>query len=474
MNDSVRYFLPEESLPKAWYNIVADFPKPPPPALHPGKRRPIEPSDLALFFPPTLIEQELSVERYIEIPESVLAIYRQFRPSPLVRARQLERVLNTPARIYFKYEGNNPSGSHKINTAVPQVFYNKEAGKKRIVSETGAGQWGSSLAYAGALFGMNVQVFMVRVSYEQKPYRQALMETYGARCVISPSTETAAGRAVLKQHPDSLGSLGIAISEAVEMAVAHDDTNYALGSVFNHVLLHQTVVGQEAMLQLEMAGDPPDILIACAGGGSNLAGFAFPFMGAELRGGRRMRIIAVEPTSCSTLTRGRYAYDFGDTARLTPLMKMHTLGSSFMPPGSHVGGLRYHGMAPLVSYAKELGLIEARAYPQRACFAAGITFARTEGIIPAPESTHAIRAAIDEALRCKEEGRSRTIVFNLSGHGHFDMTAFSEYLKGNMQDLDLDEKELAKSLAALPAVAEPARVMVPAEDISNYKLSAKN
>jgi tryptophan synthase beta chain len=401
-----------------------------------------------------LIQQEVSAERQIEIPEPVREIYRQWRPSPLYRARRLERALDTPARIYYKYEGVSPAGSHKPNTAVAQAFYNKEAGVKRIATETGAGQWGSSLAFAGALFGIDVQVFMVRVSYHQKPYRRALMETWGARCVASPSEETASGRAILAKRADHPGSLGIAISEAVEVAAQRDDTKYALGSVLSHVLLHQTVVGLEAMEQLEMADDYPDVVVGCTGGGSNFAGIAFPFLGAQLRGGCQVRIVAVEPAACPTLTRGPYAYDFGDTAHLTPLTKMHTLGSTFIPPGFHSGGLRYHGMAPLVSHVKQLGLIEARAYHQTTCFEAGVLLARTEGILPAPEANHAIKGAIDEALRCKEEGVSRAILFNLCGHGHFDMQAYMDYFAGKLTDQDYDEAELAMALAGLPSVAE--------------------
>lgn len=452
MADSIKYLLDESRIPKFWYNIVADLPAPPPPALHPGTLKPVGPDDLAPLFPLSLIAQEVSTEREVEIPEPVREIYRQWRPSPLYRARQLERAIQTPAKIYYKYEGVAPSGSHKPNTAVPQAFYNREAGIRRIATETGAGQWGSSLAFAGALFGIEVQIFMVRVSYDQKPYRRALMETYGARCMPSPSNETQSGRAILAQRPDHPGSLGIAISEAVEVAASRDDTKYALGSVLNHVLLHQTVIGLEAMEQMEMAGDEPDIVIGCAGGGSNFAGLAFPYIGAALRGGKKARILAVEPVACPTLTRGKYAYDFGDTAHLTPLTKMHTLGSSFTPPGFHAGGLRYHGMAPLVSHAKELGLIEAVAYRQKPCFEAGVTFARAEGIVPAPESTHAVRAAIDEALRCKAEGQSRVILFSLSGHGHFDMQAYMDYFAGKLVDLDHNEADLALALAGLPSV----------------------
>ena len=400
-----------------------------------------------------LIMQEVSAERYIDIPEPVRDIYRMWRPSPLVRARRLEQKLGTPAKIYYKNEGVSPAGSHKPNTAVPQAWYNKQAGIKRLSTETGAGQWGSSLAFAGALFGIDVTVFQVRVSFDQKPYRRALMEIYGARCIASPSNETESGRAILKQNPDSPGSLGIAISEAVEVAAKDPAVKYSLGSVLNHVLLHQTVIGQEAIEQLAMAGDDPDVVIGCAGGGSNFAGLAFPFLGLQLRGGRRRRLIAVEPAACPTLTRGKYAYDFGDTAHLTPLVKMHTLGSTFIPPGFHAGGLRYHGMSPLVSHAKELGLIEARAYQQNPCFEAGVEFARCEGIVPAPEATHAVRCAIDEALRCKKEGKKETIIFNLSGHGHFDMQGYINFFEGKLVDQNYDERELAMALAGLPSVA---------------------
>ncbi|MFN9211446.1 MAG: TrpB-like pyridoxal phosphate-dependent enzyme [Betaproteobacteria bacterium] len=451
MTDTIKYTLPESAIPKHWYNLAADLPAPPPPVLHPGTLKPIGPDDLAPLFPLALIQQEVSTEREIEIPGPVRDVYRQWRVTPLYRARRLEAALQTPARIYYKYEGVSPAGSHKPNTAVAQAFYNKEAGAKRIATETGAGQWGSSLAFAGAAFGLEVQVFMVRVSYNQKPYRRALMETYGARCIASPSSETQYGRSVLAEHPDSNGSLGIAISEAVEVAASCDDTKYALGSVLNHVLLHQTVIGQEAIAQLALADDYPDVVVGCTGGGSNFAGIAFPFIGEQLRGGKKVRVVAVEPAACPSLTRGRYAYDFGDTGHLTPLTKMHTLGSTFMPPGFHAGGLRYHGMAPLVSHIKELGLIEARAYPQTQCFEAGVTFARAEGIVPAPEANHAVKGAIDEALRCREEGVSRAILFNLCGHGHFDMQAYTDYFAGKLVDASYDEKELAMALAGLPA-----------------------
>ena len=452
MSDSIKYLLDESKLPKYWYNIAADLPQALPAVLHPGTLKPLGPDDLAPLFPMTLIQQEVSTEREIEIPEPVREVYRQWRPSPLFRARRLERALDTPAKIYYKYEGVSPAGSHKPNTAVPQAFYNREAGIRKLTTETGAGQWGSSLAFAGALFGIDVQVFMVRVSYDQKPYRRALMETYGARCIASPSNETQSGRAILAQRKDHPGSLGIAISEAVELAAQRDDTKYALGSVLNHVLLHQTVVGLEAMTQMEMAGDYPDVIVGCTGGGSNFGGIVFPFLGAQLRGGRKVRVVAVEPAACPSLTRGKYAYDFGDTAHLTPLTKMHTLGSTFTPPGFHAGGLRYHGMAPLVSHVKELGLIDARAYHQIACFEAGVQFARAEGILPAPEANHAVRGAIDEALACKKEGKSRTILFNLCGHGHFDMQAYIDYFGGKLKDLEYDESELAMALSGLPSV----------------------
>ncbi len=454
MTDTVKFTLPEDSTPKDWYNLTADLPSPPPPPLHPGTGQPIGPDDLAPLFPMALIGQEVSMERTIEIPGPVRDIYRQWRPTALHRAHRLEAALDTPARIYYKYEGVSPAGSHKPNTAVAQAFYNKEAGISRISTETGAGQWGSALAFAGALFGIEVEVYMVRISYDQKPYRRAMMESFGARCVASPSEETASGRAILAEHPDSSGSLGIAISEAVEVAAGRDDTNYSLGSVLSHVLLHQTVVGQEAMAAFELADDYPDVIVGCTGGGSNFAGIAFPFLGAKLRGGGGdLRIIAVEPKACPSLTRGSYAYDFGDTGHLTPLVKMHTLGSTFIPPPFHAGGLRYHGMAPLVSHVHELGLIEARGYDQLECFEAGVTFARAEGILPAPEANHAVKGAIDEALRCKEEGKGQTILFNLCGHGHFDMQAYTDYFAGKLADQKFDEGEMAMALAGLPSVA---------------------
>jgi tryptophan synthase beta chain len=456
MTDTFKYLLDETRVPTHWYNLLADLPSPPPPVLHPATLKPVGPDDLAPLFPLSLIMQEVSTDREIAIPEPVREVYKQWRPTPLYRARRLEQVLQTPARIYYKYEGVSPAGSHKPNTAVAQAFYNREAGIRKITTETGAGQWGSALAFAGALFGIDVQVFMVRVSYNQKPYRRVFMETFGARCVASPSMETNFGRSVLAHTPDSHGSLGIAISEAVEVAATHDDTNYALGSVLNHVLLHQTVIGQEAIAQMEMANDYPDVVVGCTGGGSNFAGIAFPFIGAEMRGGPKVKVVAVEPAACPSLTRGVYAYDFGDTGRMTPLAKMYTLGSSFMPPGFHAGGLRYHGMAPLVSYIKELGLIEARAPQQTSCFEAGVLFARAEGILPAPEANHAVKGAIDEAVRCKEQGVSKAILFNLCGHGHFDMQAYQDYFAGKLVDQEYDQAELAMALAGLPSVPNQA------------------
>jgi len=453
MSDSVKYLLPEDRIPRAWYNIAADLPQPLPPPLHPGTGQPIGPDDLSPIFPMALIAQEVSAEREIEIPGPVREVYKLWRPAPLFRARRLEQVLDTPARIFYKYEGVSPPGSHKPNTAVAQAFYNREAGIKKLSTETGAGQWGSSLAFAGALFGLEVKVYMVAISYQQKPYRRVLMETYGATCTPSPSNETDAGKAILAQDPKSPGSLGIAISEAVEVAAKNPDTNYSLGSVLNHVLLHQTVIGIEALEQMEMAGFWPDVVIGCTGGGSNFSGLVLPFLGKKLREKKDVRIVAAEPAACPSLTRGKYAYDFGDTGHLTPLVKMHTLGSTFIPPGFHAGGLRYHGMAPLVSHLKELNLIEAVAVKQTPCFEAGVTFARAEGIVPAPEATHAVRAAFDEALKCKQEGKARTILFNLSGHGHFDMQAYADYFAGKLEDRDYDEAKLQAALAALPKVA---------------------
>ena len=450
--ESVKYLLDENRIPKAWYNIASDLPKPASPPLHPGTLQPIGPDDLAPIFPMSLILQEVSQEREIEIPTPIRDVYRQWRPTPLFRARRWEKLLDTPARIYYKYEGVSPAGSHKPNTAVPQAFYNKEAGTKRLATETGAGQWGSSLAMACAFFGIECKVFMVRVSYDQKPYRRALMETFGASVTASPSNETEAGRSILAEHPDSRGSLGIAISEAVEVAASDADTKYSLGSVLNHVLLHQTVIGLETLEQMEMAGDYPEILVGCTGGGSNFAGIAFPFIGRNFRGQASTRVVAVEPAACPSLTRGRFAYDFGDTARLTPLVKMHTLGSSFIPPGIHAGGLRYHGMAPLVSHLLDIGAIEATNVQQLEAFAAGVNFARAEGIVPAPEANHAVAEAIRQALEAKAEGKPRTILFNLSGHGHFDMQAYIDYNAGKLENYEYPEEEIAMALAGLPPV----------------------
>ena len=453
MADSVKFVLDENEIPKSWYNIVSDLPEPPAPVIHPGTGQPVGPDDLAPLFTMAAIMQEVSAERQIDIPEPVRDIYRQWRPSPLYRAYRLEAALDTPARIYYKYEGVSPAGSHKPNTAVAQAFYCREEGVKRISTETGAGQWGSSLALAGSFFGLEIEVFMVRVSYDQKPYRRAFMETFGATCHPSPSNLTEVGKKILAENPDSSGSLGIAISEAVEVAAQRDDTKYALGSVLNHVLLHQTVVGQEAIRQMELADDYPDVIVGCTGGGSNFAGLSFPFIGRKLRGEQDVRVVAVEPANCPSLTKGKYAYDFGDTGQMTPLVKMHTLGSSFVPPSSHAGGLRYHGMAPLVSQLVDLGQVEPTAYSQTECFEAGVTFAKAEGILPAPEANHAVKGALVEAMRCKEEGESRAILFNLCGHGYFDMQAYMDYSSGKLADHPYDESEVAMALAGLPSVA---------------------
>jgi tryptophan synthase beta chain len=447
---TTKFLLSEDQIPKAWYNIAADLPIPPAPVLHPGTGQPIGPADLAPLFPMALIGQEVSAEREIEIPEPVREAYRLYRPSPLFRAHRLEKVLDTPAHIYYKYEGGSPAGSHKPNTAIAQAFYNKQEGTKRIATETGAGQWGSALAFAGALFDLEVKVYMVRASYDQKPYRRILMETYGASVVPSPSPTTNYGRAVLAEHPDSPGSLGMAISEAVEDAATRDDTKYSLGSVLNHVLIHQSVVGLEAIQQMAMAGEEPDVIIACAGGGSNFAGLAFPFLGQTFRGGRKYRVIAVEPEAAPSLTRGVYAYDYGDTGKMAPIVKMYTLGADFIPEPIHAGGLRYHGMAPMVSLLMNHGDIEARAVHQGRAFAAAVAFARAEGILPAPESSHAIRAAIDEATAAKATGETKVILFNLSGHGHFDLAAYEKYLDGSLEDYEYVPDEAA--LASLPKV----------------------
>lgn len=453
MSDTIKYQLSEDDLATDWYNIAPDLPTPLPPPLHPGTMQPIGPDDLAPLFPMEIIRQEVSQERWVEIPAEVRDVYRMWRPTPLYRARRLETALDLPerVRIFYKYEGVSPSGSHKPNTAVPQAFYNKMEGVKRIATETGAGQWGSSLALATQIFGIELKVYMVKISYAQKPYRRALMETWGATCVPSPSLDTHAGREILAKDPDSTGSLGIAISEAVEDAATRDDTKYALGSVLNHVLMHQTVIGLEALKQLEQADAWPDVVIGCTGGGSNFAGLVLPFIKHKLEG-KSVQIIGAEPAACPSLTKGVYAYDFGDTSKLTPLVKMHTLGHGFVPAGIHAGGLRYHGMAPLVSHLHELGLMEAVAVKQTSAFEAAVKFARTEGILPAPEPTHAIRVAIDQALAARESGETKTILFGLSGHGHFDLAAYDSYLSGSMQDLDYPEEAVKAAMAELPSV----------------------
>ena len=450
--------LPERDLPRQWYNVLADAPSPPQPVLHPGTGQPVGPDDLAPLFPMDLIMQEVSTEREIPIPEEVLDVLRLWRPTPLYRAHRLERALGTASRIYYKNESVSPAGSHKPNTAVPQAYYNARAGRKRIATETGAGQWGSSMALACEMFGLECKVYMVRVSYDQKPYRRMMMETWGASVVRSPSPDTNAGRGVLEEHPDSNGSLGIAISEAVEDAATREDTSYCLGSVLNHVLLHQTVIGQEAHRQLDLAGEKGvDVVIGCVGGGSNFAGLALPFVRDKI-GGADIEIVACEPAACPTLTRGPYAYDFGDTAQLTPLVAMHTLGHDFVPPGIHAGGLRYHGAAPIVSQLVVDGLIRAEAYRQVEVFEAALQFARAEGIIPAPESAHAIKGAIDAARRADESGREQTILFNLSGHGHFDMAAYDAFLHGGLEDYELPEEEIQRALRAIEGLPKPVGV----------------
>ena len=451
MPDRAKFILTDDQIPTAWVNILPALPEPMEPPLNPGTLKPLGPEDLQAIFPMALIEQEFSPQPEIDIPGEVLDIYRLWRPTPLYRAYRLEKALDTPAHIYYKYEGTSPAGSHKPNTAVAQAYYNKVAGMRRLATETGAGQWGSALALACRLFGLDCTVYMVKISYQQKPYRRMMMNAWGAVVYPSPSEETQSGRAVLAAAPDSPGSLGIAISEAVEDAATHSDTNYSLGSVLNHVLLHQTVIGQEAKLQMEMAGEYPDVIIGCFGGGSNFAGIALPFAFDKLQG-NGVRLMAVEPTACPTLTKGIYAYDFGDTAKLTPLVKMYTLGHTFVPAGIHAGGLRYHGASPLMSHMLRLGLIEARAYPQNTVFEAAVTFARNEGILPAPESAHAIRAAVDEALAAREQGHPRVILFNLSGHGHFDMGAFDSYFAGKLLDYEHPEEEIARAMQSLPRV----------------------
>ncbi|MBB4912670.1 TrpB-like pyridoxal phosphate-dependent enzyme [Actinophytocola algeriensis] len=451
MAGRTKFILDESDMPTAWYNIVPDLPAPPPPPLHPGTGEPIGPEDLAPLFPQALIEQEVSTERYIPIPEEVQEVYRLWRPSPLFRAHRLEKALGTPARIYYKYEGVSPVGSHKPNTAVPQAYYNAREGVSLLTTETGAGQWGSALAFACAQFGLECEVWQVRASYDQKPYRKMMMETFGATVHPSPSDLTEAGKAILAAHPDSTGSLGIAISEAVEKAAANPEARYALGSVLNHVLLHQTIIGEEALRQFEMAGDTPDVIVGCAGGGSNLGGLVFPFLREKLAGKIAPEIRAVEPEACPSLTRGKYAYDFGDTAGLTPLLKMHTLGHDFIPDPIHAGGLRYHGMSPLLSHIVELGLVDAVAIGQNECFAAGVRFARAEGIIPSPEPTHALAECVREALRCKETGEEKVILTALCGHAHLDLPAYASYLAGGMVDRELTDAELSAALETIPA-----------------------
>lgn len=446
-----KILLPEQEIPKQWYNIQADMPNPLRPPLNPKTQKPLAPEDLEAIFPMSLIEQEASTQRWIDIPEEIREIYTLWRPTPLYRAKRLEKAIGTPAKIYYKYEGASPAGSHKLNTAVAQVYYNKKAGIKRLTTETGAGQWGSALSLACSYFDLECMVYMVKVSFTQKPYRRSLMEAWGGTVIASPSEKTEAGRRILKDDPDSPGSLGIAISEAVEDAVSRDDTKYSLGSVLNHVLLHQTVIGLEAKKQLEMVGDYPDIIIGCCGGGSNIAGITFPFLNDKING-REIRAIAVEPTACPTLTKGPLRYDFGDTAKLTPLLYMYTLGHNYVPPSIHAGGLRYHGCAPLISQLVADGLIEAQSVDQVNIFKAAITFTRSEGILPAPESAHAICSAINEAVKCKESGERKTILFNLSGHGHFDLTAFDAYLNNRLDEYEYPAEMIERSLASVPEI----------------------
>ena len=449
--ERTRFILDENEMPTSWYNIQADLPEPLPPALHPATGKPVTPDDLKPIFPMELIKQEVSRERWIEIPEEVQEVYKLWRPTPLFRAHRLEKALDTPAKIFYKYEGMSPPGSHKPNTAVAQAYYNKKEGIKRITTETGAGQWGSALSFAGACFGIEIKVYMVRASYDQKPYRRVMMETWGGKCVPSPSPDTKVGRAILEKDPNCPGSLGIAISEAIEDCMTCDDTHYALGSVLNHVLLHQTVIGQEAKKQMEMADAYPDIIIGCVGGGSNFAGMFLPFVKDKIEGKKPdLRIICVEPASCPTLTKGPYVYDFGDSAGLTPLLKMYTLGHDFIPPPVHAGGLRYHGMAPIICHLYNLGLVEAQSVHQLAAFEAGVKFARTEGIISAPEPNHAIKVLIDEALKCKESGEKKTILLAHSGHGHVDMAAYDAYLSGKLTDYAYPEQGIKEALRNLP------------------------
>ncbi len=451
MSDQKKFYLSENDMPKQWYNVQADLPSPLDPALHPGRMDPAGPDDFAPLFPMELIMQEVSQDRWIDIPDAVRDMYKTWRPTPLIRAINLEKALGTPAKIFYKYEGVSPAGSHKPNTAVAQAYYNKAEGTKQIVTETGAGQWGSALAYACNQFGLEAKVFMVSASYDQKPYRKSMMQAWGGTVTSSPSTETESGKKILEGDPNSTGSLGIAISEAVEVAVQNDTTKYALGSVLNHVLMHQTVTGQEAIMQMEMANAYPDIVIGCSGGGSNLAGISFPFIPEKLKG-KNTRLIAVEPAASPSLTKGKFAYDFGDAIGMTPLLKMHTLGHTFVPNPIHAGGLRYHGMAPLISALYDSGIYEAKSYNQNECFEAGVLFAKNEGIIPAPEPTHAIKAVIDEALVCKETGEEKNILFNLCGHGYLDLSAYDSYFAGNMVDYSLSSDEIDKAMESVPKV----------------------
>jgi tryptophan synthase beta chain len=453
MSDQTRFLLGEADVPRFWYNISADSNVPPTPVLNPQTMEPVTPDFLSVLFPMDLIMQEVSTERYIEIPEEVREIYKLWRPTPLIRARRLEQALGTPAHIYYKHEGTSSAGSHKPNTAVPQAFYNKISGTKALTTETGAGQWGSALSLACNFFGLDLEVYMVKVSYNHKPYRRIFMETYGAQVFASPTDRTQYGRSVLAATPDNPGSLGIAISEAVEVAATSGGTKkYSLGSVLNHVLLHQSVIGEEALKQMDLAGEYPDVVIGCVGGGSNFAGIAYPFLRQNLIDGQRTRLVAVEPTATPSLTRGVYAFDYGDTAKMAPIVKMHTLGHDFLPAPIHAGGLRYHGMAPSLCALYDAGYIQAVAVPQLATFEAAIQFARAEGLVPAPESAHAIRAAIDEALDAKEKGEKRVILFNLSGHGNFDMASYQAYLAGQLQDYAYPDEEIKRSMANLPQV----------------------
>jgi tryptophan synthase beta chain len=449
-----KIFLPESEMPRQWYNIMADMPTPMEPPLHPGTGQPAGPDDLAPIFPMNLIEQEVSTERWIDIPEPVLEKYVIWRPSPLYRAYNLEKFLDTPAKIYFKNEGVSPAGSHKPNTALAQAYYNQQAGTKKITTETGAGQWGSALSMCCAFFGIECKVFMVRISYNQKPYRRLMMETWGANCTASPSTETKAGQSILEKDPDSPGSLGIAISEAVEAAVGDEHTKYALGSVLNHVMLHQTINGLECQKQMEIAGDYPDVVIGCAGGGSNFAGNCLPYVRDKIHG-KEIDIIGVEPSSCPTMTRGPFAYDFGDTVQMTPLLPMHTLGHDFVPAPIHAGGLRYHGMAPIISQLLLDGLIRAENIHQMETFEAGVTFARTEGFISAPECNHAVAMTIREALKAKEEGKEKTILFNWSGHGLVDLAAYEAFFRGKLQDYPMPEEDIERALRAIEDLPKP-------------------